>query len=70
MTRRKRWTYRWRLKVDRVSIERVRAGREFQVEGADTEKAREEKLLVIPVLTVSVVILRLFNLFKAVYNVL
>ena len=25
------------------------AGKEFQVEGADTEKAREEKLLVIPV---------------------
>ena len=24
------------------------AGREFQVEGADTEKAREKKLLVIP----------------------
>jgi len=24
------------------------AGREFQVEGADTEEAREEKLLVIP----------------------
>ena len=24
------------------------AGREFQVEGADTEKTREEKLLVIP----------------------
>jgi len=24
------------------------AGKEFQVEGADTEKAREEKLLVIP----------------------
>jgi len=24
------------------------AGREFQVEGADTEKAREEKMLVIP----------------------
>jgi len=24
------------------------AGREFQVEGAETEKAREEKLLVIP----------------------
>ena len=34
--------------MDRVSIERVRAGREFQVEGSDTEKAREEKLLVIP----------------------
>jgi len=38
----------WRLKVDRVLIERMCAGREFQVEGADTEKAREEKLLVIP----------------------
>jgi len=24
------------------------AGKEFEVEGADTEKAREEKLLVIP----------------------
>ena len=34
--------------MDRVSIERVCAGKEFQVEGADTEKAREEKLLVIP----------------------
>jgi len=34
--------------VDRVSIERMRASKEFQVEGADTEKAREEKLLVIP----------------------
>ena len=31
-----------------VSIERMCAGREFQVEGADTEKAREKKLLVIP----------------------
>ena len=34
--------------MDRVSIERICAGKEFQVEGADTEKAREEKLLVIP----------------------
>ena len=34
--------------MDRVSIERMCAGSEFQVEGADTEKAREEKLLVIP----------------------
>ena len=34
--------------MDRVSIERMCAGREFQVEAADTEKAREEKLLVIP----------------------
>jgi len=40
--------FRWRLKVDRVSIERMHAGKEFQVEGADIEKAREEKLLVIP----------------------
>jgi len=42
----KRWNFRWRLKVDGVSIERMCAGREFRVEGADTEKAREEKLLV------------------------
>ena len=34
--------------MDRVSIKRICAGREFQVEGADTEKARDEKLLVIP----------------------
>jgi len=33
--------------VHRELIEQMRAGREFQVEGADTEKAREEKLLVI-----------------------
>ena len=44
----KRWNFRRRLKVDRVSIKRMCAGREFQVEGADTEKAREEKLPVIP----------------------
>ena len=35
--------------MDRVSIERMCAGKEFQlVEGADTEKVREEMLLVIP----------------------
>ena len=34
--------------MDRVSVERICAGKEFQVEGADTEKAQEEKLLVIP----------------------
>ena len=34
--------------MDRVSIERMCAGKEFQVEGADTEKSREEKMLVIP----------------------
>jgi len=44
----KRWNFRWHLKVNRVSIERICAGREFQVEGADAEKAQEEKLLVIP----------------------
>jgi len=44
----KRWNFRWHLKVNRVSIERMFAGREFQVEGADAEKAQEEKLLVIP----------------------
>ena len=34
--------------MDKVSIERMCARREFQVEGADTENAREEKLLGIP----------------------
>ena len=34
--------------MDRISIERMCVGKEFLVEGADTEKAREEKLLVIP----------------------
>ena len=28
--------------MDRVSIERMCAGREFQVEGADTEKAQKQ----------------------------
>ena len=34
--------------MDKVPLERMCSGREFQVEGADTEKARDEKLLVIP----------------------
>ena len=34
--------------MDKVSIERMCAGKEFQVEDADTQKAREEKLLVTP----------------------
>ena len=34
------------IKVDRVSIEQMCAGKEFQVDGAHTENAREEKLLV------------------------
>ena len=33
----KRWNFRWHLKVDRVSIKRMRAGKEFQVDGADTD---------------------------------
>jgi len=45
----KRWNFKWHLKVDRVSIERMCADREFQVEGADTERAQKEKLLVMPV---------------------
>ena len=32
----------------KVSIERMCAGKEFQVEGADAKKVQEEKLLVIP----------------------
>jgi len=48
MADRKRWNFRRRLKVDRVSKQRMCAGREFQVKGADTQTAREEKLLVIP----------------------
>jgi len=36
------------LKVDRVLIGQMCAGKEFQVEGADTEKAQQDKLLVIP----------------------
>ena len=34
--------------MDRVPIERMFAGKEFQVEGVDAEKARGEKLPVIP----------------------
>ena len=30
--------------MDRVLIERMCAGKEFQVDGADTQKAREENL--------------------------
>ena len=45
----KRWNFKWHLKVDRVSIERMCADREFEVEGADTERAQKEKLLVMPV---------------------
>jgi len=40
----KRWNFIWHLKVDRVSTERMCAGRELQVEGADTEKGLREKV--------------------------
>ena len=36
-----------RLKVDSLSRKRVCLGSEFQVDGAETEKAREVKLLAI-----------------------
>jgi len=37
------------LKVDNLSRERMCVGNEFQVDGAETENAREVKLLVMPV---------------------
>ena len=36
------------LKVDNLSTERMRAGSEFQVDGAEIENAREIKLLAMP----------------------
>jgi len=36
------------LKVDNLSTEQTCAGSKFQVDGAETENAREVKLLVIP----------------------
>ena len=35
-----RWVFKWRLKVRMFSHSRISAGREFQVDGAVTEKAR------------------------------
>jgi len=35
-----RWVFKWRLKVRMFSHSRMSAGREFQVDGAATEKAR------------------------------
>ena len=34
-----RWVFKWRLKVRMFSHSRMSAGREFQVDGAATEKA-------------------------------
>ena len=44
----KRWDFSWRLKVDNLSTERMCAGSGFQVDDAETENARELKLLVMP----------------------
>jgi len=44
----KRWDFSSRLKVDSLSREQLCVGSEFQVDGAETEKAWEVKLLVIP----------------------
>jgi len=35
-----RWVFKWRLKVRMFSYSRISGGREFQVDGAATEKAR------------------------------
>ena len=35
-----RWVFKWRSKVRMFSHSRISAGREFQVDGAATEKAR------------------------------
>ena len=35
-----RWVFKWRLKVRMFSHSRMSAGREFEVDGAATEKAR------------------------------
>jgi len=35
-----RWVFKWRLKVRMLSHSRISAGREFQVDGAATEKVR------------------------------
>ena len=34
-----RWVFKWRLKVRMLSHSRMSAGREFQLDGAATEKA-------------------------------
>jgi len=40
--------FSWRLKVDDLSRRRMSAGSELQVDGAETESAREVKLLIMP----------------------
>ena len=41
----KRWNFRCHLKVDMVLIERMCAGKEFQVEGAQTQKRPKRKMV-------------------------
>jgi len=36
--------FSWRLTVDNLSIQRICSDRGFQVDGAEKEKARDEKL--------------------------
>jgi len=40
------WEISWHLDVDNLSMQQMCASRDFQVDGVETEKAREEKLLV------------------------
>jgi len=40
-----RWVFKWRLKVIMFSHSRISARREFQVDGAATEKARRASLV-------------------------
>ena len=40
-----RWVFKWRLKVRMFSHSRISAGREFQVDGAATEKVRWASLV-------------------------
>jgi len=45
----KKLDFSWRLRVRNLSRERMCAGSEFQVDGAETDNAREVKLLVMRV---------------------
>jgi len=44
----KRLDLTWRLKVDNLSTERMFAGSELQMDGAETENTQEVKLIVLP----------------------
>jgi len=36
-----RWVFKWHLKVGKFSHSQMSAGREFQVDGAETEKVQQ-----------------------------